>query len=61
MCLFVHAYVFRVSIAWESEASKSSGIVRYVGRIDSEYVDNRLYVGLQLDNPGELVQHKPSL
>ncbi|XP_065186290.1 restin homolog [Sycon ciliatum] len=41
--------VRRKRMPWESESSKSSGIVRYVGRVDSEYVDNRIYVGVQLD------------
>lgn len=30
------------------------GIVKYVGKVDSEYVDNRMYVGVKLDDPGEL-------
>ncbi|RDD43065.1 hypothetical protein TrispH2_005364 [Trichoplax sp. H2] len=28
-----------------------SGIVKYVGKLDSAYVDNRIYVGLKLDRP----------
>ena len=28
-----------------------TGIVKYVGRVDSEFVDTRVYVGVKLDEP----------
>lgn len=34
---------------FDLEPQKLTGIVRYVGKIDSEFVDNRIYVGLKLD------------
>jgi HAMP domain-containing protein len=30
---------------------KYTGIVKYVGKIDSEFIDNRVYVGVKLDEP----------
>ena len=37
---------------YDLEAQKYTGIVKYVGKIDSEFIDNRIYVGLKLDEPG---------
>ncbi len=34
---------------------KLTGVVRYVGKIDSEYVDHRYYVGVKLDEAGILL------
>lgn len=39
---------------FDLELQKLTGIVKYVGKIDSEFVDNQIYVGLKLDEPGEL-------
>ena len=38
---------------YDLEPQKLTGVVKYVGRIDSEFVDNRLYVGLRLDEKGK--------
>lgn len=38
---------------FDLEPQKLTGIVRYVGKIDSEFVDNRIYVGLKLDEAGD--------
>ena len=40
---------------YDLEPQKLTGIVKYVGKIDSEFVDNRLYVGLKLDEAGIIV------
>ena len=32
-----------------------TGVVRYVGDLDSQYTDAKLYVGIKLDDPCELV------
>ena len=37
---------------YDLEPQKLTGIVKYVGKIDSEFVDNRVYVGLKLDEAG---------
>ena len=39
---------------FDLEPQNLTGIVKYVGTIDSEYVDNRLYVGVKLDEAGKL-------
>ena len=51
---------FDVSIQWISihvvydlEPQKLTGVVKYIGKIDSEYIDNRIYVGVKLDEPGK--------
>ena len=40
---------------YDLEPQKLSGIVKFVGKVDSEYVDNRIYVGVKLDEPGNTV------
>ena len=42
---------------FDLEPQKLTGIVRYVGKIDSEFVDNRIYVGLKLDEAGDPRYH----
>jgi len=37
---------------FDLEPQQLTGIVRYVGKIDSEYIDNRIYVGVKLDEAG---------
>lgn len=37
---------------YDLEPQKLTGIVKYVGKVDSEFVDNRLYVGVKLDEGG---------
>lgn len=37
---------------YDLEPQQLTGIVKYVGKIDSEYIDNRVYVGIKLDEPG---------
>lgn len=37
---------------FDLEASKLTGIIKYIGKIDSEYVDHRIYVGVKLDEAG---------
>ena len=39
---------------YDLEPQKLTGIVKFVGKIDSEFIDNRIYVGLKLDEPSEL-------
>ena len=39
---------------FDLESTKLTGVVRYVGKIDSEYVDHRFYVGVKLDEAGDL-------
>lgn len=34
---------------YDLEPQKLTGVVKYVGKIDSEFIDNRLYVGVKLD------------
>ena len=38
---------------FDLEPQQCTGIVKYVGKIDSEFIDNRVYVGVKLDEPGE--------
>ena len=42
---------------YELEPQKVTGIVKYVGRIDSEFVDTRMYVGVKLDEPCKCQWH----
>ena len=37
---------------YDLEPQQLTGIVKYVGKIDSEYIDNRIYVGVKLDETG---------
>ena len=37
---------------YDLEATKLTGILKYVGKVDSEYVDHRIYVGVKLDEAG---------
>ena len=39
---------------FDLEPQKLTGVVKYIGKIDSEFVDNQIYVGLKLDEPGQL-------
>lgn len=36
---------------YDLEPQKLTGVVKYIGKIDSEYIDNRIYVGVKLDEP----------
>ena len=36
---------------YDLEPQRVTGIVKYVGRVDSEFVDTRVYVGVKLDEP----------
>ena len=36
---------------FDLEPQKLTGIIKYIGKIDSEFVDNQIYVGLKLDEP----------
>lgn len=40
---------------FDLEPQKLTGVVKYIGKIDSEYIDNRLYVGVRLDEGGTCV------
>jgi len=44
---------------YDLEPQKVTGIVRYVGRVDSEFVDNRVYVGVKLDEPCKCLIYHP--
>lgn len=37
---------------FDLEPVKLTGIIKYVGKVDSEYVDHRIYVGVKLDEAG---------
>lgn len=37
---------------FDLEPSQLTGIIKYVGKVDSEYVDHRIYVGVKLDEAG---------
>ena len=37
---------------YDLEPQKLTGVVKYVGKVDSEFLDNRIYVGVRLDEPG---------
>lgn len=37
---------------YDLEPQQFTGIVKYVGKVDSEYIDNRIYVGVKLDEAG---------
>ena len=38
---------------FDLEPTKLTGIIKYVGKVDSEYVDHRIYVGVKLDEAGQ--------
>ena len=38
---------------YDLQPRKLTGTVKYVCKVDREYVDNRVYVGVRLDDPGE--------
>lgn len=38
---------------YDLEPTKLTGIVKYAGKVDSEYVDHRIYAGIKLDEAGE--------
>ena len=40
---------------YDFEPQQLTGIVKYVGKIDSEYIDNRIYVGVKLDEAGTVL------
>jgi hypothetical protein len=44
---------------FDLEPQKYTGIVKYVGKIDSEFIDNRVYVGVKLDEPGNFFNSHP--
>lgn len=37
---------------FDLEPAKLAGIIKYVGKVDSEFVDHRIYVGVKLDEAG---------
>ncbi len=39
---------------FDLEPMKLTGILKYIGKIDSEYVDHRIYAGVKLDEAGEM-------
>ena len=42
---------------YDLKPRKLTGTVKYVCKVDREYVDNRVYVGVRLDDPGEPNAH----
>ena len=44
---------------FDLEPQQYTGIVKYVGKIDSEFIDNRIYVGVKLDEPGQFLVSLP--
>ena len=39
-------------VVYDLEPQKLTGVVKYIGKVDSEFLDNRIYVGVRLDEPG---------
>ena len=37
---------------FDLEPQQLTGVVKFIGKIDSEYIDNRIYVGVKLDEAG---------
>ena len=37
---------------YDLEPEKQAGVIKYIGKIDSEFIDNNIYVGVKLDEPG---------
>ena len=35
-------------------ANNHTGLIRWIGQLDSEYVNTEYLVGIQLDNPGKI-------
>ena len=46
-------------LVFDLEPREYSGVVRFVGKIDTEYVDNRIYAGIKLDQPGKAHSFSP--
>jgi hypothetical protein len=42
-------------IEFEFEPQTFSGQVKFIGNVDSEYVDHRIYAGIKLDEPGVFI------
>ena len=39
-------------LVYDLEPQKLTGVIKYIGKVDKEFVDNRIYVGVKLDEPG---------
>ena len=39
---------------FDLEPQQLTGIIKFIGKIDSEYIDNRIYVGVKLDEAGTM-------
>ena len=37
---------------YDLEPQQLTGIIKYIGKVDSEFIDNRIYVGVRLDEAG---------
>lgn len=37
---------------YDLEPQQFTGIIKYIGKVDSEFIDNRIYVGVKLDEAG---------
>lgn len=37
---------------FDLEPQQLTGVIKFIGKIDSEYIDNRIYVGVKLDEAG---------
>ena len=37
---------------FDLEPQQLTGIVKFIGKLDSEFIDNRIYVGVKLDEAG---------
>ena len=48
----VTCHLFLLAV-YDLEPRKLTGTVKYVCKVDREHVDNRVYVGVRLDDPGE--------
>ena len=48
-----HAALPVLNTVYDLEPQKLTGIIKFIGKVDSEFIDNRVYVGLKLDEPGE--------
>lgn len=50
--MFLHVLPLLCCAVYDLEPQKLTGVVKYIGKVDSEFVDNRIYVGVRLDESG---------
>ena len=52
LCIGQRVLVHMKKTEFDLEPQQLTGIIKFVGKIDSEYIDNRIYVGVKLDEAG---------